>query len=180
MWVLTRSADDQSHLRSRSLHGSRRLLRCFHRNVSCGGYERGFISGCTRWGKEVGIIEYVYCQCRCRACQMQARVVSKYAREPSLHFFVSKMEMPPCFGLAKREHLVECRDHTDQRKDCSSINQRLIGLGVIDLVVSQKSPSLYLKCNGASSRSETTSYNPSFTLSGRHHIPLGTITLPRK
>jgi hypothetical protein len=110
-------------------------------------------------------------------CRLES---SQNTHASPLHFFVSKMEMPPCFGLAKREHLVECRDHTDQRKDCSSINQRLIGLGVIDLVVSQKSPSLYLKCNGASSRSETTSYNPSFTLSGRHHIPLGTITLPRK
>ena len=89
---------------------------------------------------------------------MQARVVSKYAREPSQHFFVSKMEMQPCFGLAKREHLVERRDQKDQRKDYSSINQRLIGLGVVDLVVSQKSPSFYLRCNETSSRSETTSY----------------------
>jgi hypothetical protein len=57
---------------------------------------------------------------------MQARVVSKYAREPSRHFFVPKMEMLPCVGLAKREHLLECRDHTDQQKGYSSINQRLI------------------------------------------------------
>ena len=45
--------------------------------------------------------------------------------------------MLPCFGLAKREHLVECRDHTDQH----SINQRLIyGLvGPGDAIINQSS-----------------------------------------
>ena len=33
------SVDGRSHLRSRSLHGSLRLLRCLHRNVNCGHYE---------------------------------------------------------------------------------------------------------------------------------------------
>ena len=41
------SADVRSCSRSRSLHGSRRLLRCLHRNVSCGGYESEVILGCT-------------------------------------------------------------------------------------------------------------------------------------
>jgi hypothetical protein len=37
------SADVQSRLRSRSLHGSQTLLRCLHRNVSCGDHEREVI-----------------------------------------------------------------------------------------------------------------------------------------
>jgi hypothetical protein len=56
MWVLTRSADDQSHLMSRSLHGSRRFLRCFHRNVNCEGYECEFILGCTDGGKQLELL----------------------------------------------------------------------------------------------------------------------------
>jgi hypothetical protein len=53
---------------------------------------------------------------RCRLKNMHA----------SQHFFVPKMEMLPCFGLAKREYLMECCDHADQRKGFSLINQRLI------------------------------------------------------
>jgi hypothetical protein len=71
------SADDRSRSTSRSLHGSQTFLRCLHRNVSCGGYEREVILGCTQSGKNMElIIEYVCCQCGCpsRACQMQARV----------------------------------------------------------------------------------------------------------
>jgi hypothetical protein len=41
------SADVQSRSRSSSLHGSRRLLRCLHRNVSCGGHESEVILGRT-------------------------------------------------------------------------------------------------------------------------------------
>ena len=41
------SADIQYHSRSSSPHGSRTLLRCLDRNVSCGGYEREVILGCT-------------------------------------------------------------------------------------------------------------------------------------
>jgi cytochrome P450 len=42
------SVDDQSHLRSKSLHGSRRPLRCLHRNVSFEGHEGKVILGCMR------------------------------------------------------------------------------------------------------------------------------------
>ena len=51
------SADVQSRSRSRSLHGSRMLLLCLHRNVSCGGDEDGFL-GMQTLGKGVGIIVY--------------------------------------------------------------------------------------------------------------------------
>ena len=40
----------------------------------------------------------------------------------SQQFFTPKMEVPPYFGLAKREYLIECCDHADQRKRFSSIN----------------------------------------------------------
>jgi cytochrome P450 len=48
-WMLTRAfpADIQSHSRSRSSHGSRTLLRCLNRNVSCGDYEREAMLKCT-------------------------------------------------------------------------------------------------------------------------------------
>jgi len=39
------SVDVLSHLRSRSPHGSRKLLRCFYRNVSFEGHEREVILG---------------------------------------------------------------------------------------------------------------------------------------
>jgi hypothetical protein len=41
------SADVQSRSMSSLPHGSRTLLRCLDRNVSCGGYECEVISGCT-------------------------------------------------------------------------------------------------------------------------------------
>ena len=44
------SVDVRSRLRSRSLHGSRKLLRCLHRNVSFEDHEREVILRCTHWG----------------------------------------------------------------------------------------------------------------------------------
>ena len=41
------STDVRFRSRRRSLHGSRTLLRCLHRNVSYGGYEREVVLGCT-------------------------------------------------------------------------------------------------------------------------------------
>jgi cytochrome P450 len=49
--------DDRSRLRPRLLHGSRRLLRCLHRNVSFESHER---LSWGAWGKKVGTIYYVY------------------------------------------------------------------------------------------------------------------------
>jgi cytochrome P450 len=42
------SVDDQSRLRSMSLHASLKLRRCLHRNVSLEDHEREAILGCTR------------------------------------------------------------------------------------------------------------------------------------
>jgi hypothetical protein len=76
-------------------------------------------------GKRVEIIEFVYCQCRCRACRMQARVVAKYAHV-SAFFFGAKDGNAALLRLSDERVLIECCDHADQRKRFSSINQRLI------------------------------------------------------
>jgi hypothetical protein len=71
MWVLTRSADDQSHLRSKSLHGYRTLVLCFHRNMSYGDYEREVILGCTHQGKKLELLDSL----TAREC----KITSEYA-----------------------------------------------------------------------------------------------------
>ena len=115
------SADVHSRSRSSSLRRSRTLPRCLHRNVSSGDHERGAILRCTD-GERSEIIEYVYCQCMCRTCQMQARVqriVSKYPYEPSQRFFHVKDGKAAPLQHSEEKHLVECRNHTDQRKGYS-------------------------------------------------------------
>jgi hypothetical protein len=49
------SADIQFHSRWRSRHGFQTLLRCLHRNVSCGVYEPEVILGYTRTEKKLNI-----------------------------------------------------------------------------------------------------------------------------
>jgi hypothetical protein len=96
------SADVRSHLRSRSHHGSRRLLQCLHRNVSYGGYERDVIFGCTHGGNKSELLDLFTAtvgvgRFRCKLELSQSTHASRQ------HFFLPKMEMLPCFGLAKRE-----------------------------------------------------------------------------
>jgi hypothetical protein len=96
------SADVQSSSRSGSLHGSRTLLRCLHRNMSCGDHEREVILGCTDAGKKLELLNMFnpsVCVERVR-CKLEFNELSQNTHasggepslEPSQHLFVSKME----------------------------------------------------------------------------------------
>ena len=61
------SSDVRSRSRSSSHHDFLTLLRCLHRNVSCGGYEREVILvGMHTRGKKVEIIEHLYYRYQCK------------------------------------------------------------------------------------------------------------------
>ena len=92
--------------------------------------------------EKVGIIEYVYCQCGLlvsSVSDVHSRCLKNMHMNPLSIFLCQRwrMAMLPCFGLAKRGHLVERRDYTDQH----SINQRLIyGLvGPEDAIINRSS-----------------------------------------
>ena len=78
------SIDDRSRLRSRSLHGSQRLLRCLRRNVSFEGHEREVILRCTHGGKQLEVLN------RFNASVRESNSTLEYGRDKQGHCFVMR------------------------------------------------------------------------------------------